>query len=195
MPANFAIASISFFALFLLNCNLPDCKKYSIMASHFILSKEIAYQKIQRMAYEIAEQNINEKQVILAGIRNSGVIIARVLFGYLKEVYKGKIIVIEIAIDKKNPKNLSLSEKINFDGQNIIVVDDVANSGKTLLYAIKPFLDFYPKKIQTLVLVERSYKEFPVSPDYVGLSISTALTEKIIVETTGDEIAGARLEV
>ena len=165
------------------------------MASHFILSKEIAYQKIQRMAYEIAEQNINEKQVILAGIRHSGVIIARILLGYLKEVYKGKIVIIEIVIDKKNPKNLSLSEKINFDGQNIIVVDDVANSGKTLLYAIKPFLDFYPKKIQTLVLVERSYKEFPVSPDYVGLSISTALTEKIIVETTEDEIEGARLEV
>ncbi len=165
------------------------------MASHFILSKEIAYQKIQRMAYEIAEQNINEKQVILAGIRNSGVIIAHILHGYLKEVYKGKIVIIEIAIDKKSPKNLSLSEKINFDGKNIIIVDDVANSGKTLLYAIKPFLDFYPKKIQTLVLVERSYKEFPVSPDYVGLSISTALTEKIIVETTEDEIEGARLEV
>jgi pyrimidine operon attenuation protein/uracil phosphoribosyltransferase len=165
------------------------------MASHFILSKEIAYQKIQRMAYEIAEQNINEKQVILAGIRNSGVIIARILHGYLKEVYRGKIVIIEIAIDKKSPKNLSLSEKINFDGKNIIIVDDVANSGKTLLYAIKPFLDFYPKKIQTLVLVERSYKEFPVSPDYVGLSISTALTEKIIVETTEDEIEGARLEV
>jgi len=165
------------------------------MASHFILSKEIAYRKIQRMAYEITEQNINEKQVILAGVRKSGVIIARILFGYLKEVYKGKIVIIEIAIDKKNPKNLTLSEKINFDGQNIIVVDDVANSGKTLLYAIKPFLDFYPKKIQTLVLVERSYKEFPVSPDYVGLSISTALTEKIIVETTEDAIEGARLEV
>ena len=66
------------------------------MASHFILSKEIAYQKIQRMAYEIAEQNINEKQVILAGIRNSGVIIARILHGYLKEVYRGKIVIIEI---------------------------------------------------------------------------------------------------
>lgn len=163
------------------------------MPGHLILSKEIAYRKIQRMAYEIAEQNINEKQVILAGIRNSGVIIARILHGYLKEVYKGKIVIIEIAIDKKNPKNLSLSKEINFDGQNIVVIDDVANSGRTLLYAIKPFLDFYPKKIQTLVLVERSYKEFPVSPDYVGLSIATALTERIIVETTKDEIEGARL--
>lgn len=165
------------------------------MTSHLILSKEIAYRKLQRMAYEIAEQNISEKQVILAGIRKSGVIIARVLHGYLKEVYKGKIEIIEIAIDKKNPKNVSLSKESNFDGRNIIVVDDVANSGRTLLYAIKPFLDFYPKKIQTLVLVERSYKEFPVSPDYVGMSVSTALTQKIIVETLGEEIDGARLEV
>ena len=164
------------------------------MPGHLILSKEIAYRKIQRMAYEIAEQNISEKQVILAGIRNSGVIIARILHGYLKQVYKGKIVIIEIAIDKKNPKSLSLSKEINFDGQNIIVIDDVANSGRTLLYAIKPFLGFYPKKIQTLVLVERSYKEFPVSPDYVGFSISTALDERIIVETDGDEIIGARLE-
>ena len=75
----------------------------------------------------------------------------------------------------------------------IIITDDVSNSGKTLLYAMKPFLGFYPKKIQTLVLVERSHKEFPVSPDYVGLSVSTALTEKITVETKDGEIEEARL--
>lgn len=162
------------------------------MPSHFILSKEIAYQKLQRMAYEIVEQNMNEQQIILAGIKESGSIIAQILFSFLKEIFKGEIVVMEIAIDKKDPKKISLSKKINFDDKIIIVVDDVANSGKTLLYAIKPFLDFYPKKIQTLVLVERSYKEFPVSPDYVGLSVSTALTEKIIVETSKG-VEGARL--
>jgi pyrimidine operon attenuation protein/uracil phosphoribosyltransferase len=164
------------------------------MPAHFILSKEIAYQKLHRMAYEIAEQNMEEKQLILAGIKESGSIIARILFSFLKEIFKGEIVVMEIAIDKKDPKNISLSQKLNFDNKIIIVVDDVANSGKTLLYAIKPFLDFYPKKIQTLVLVERSYKEFPVSPDYVGLSVSTALTEKIIVETSKGKIEGARLD-
>lgn len=163
------------------------------MPDHFILSKEIAYQKIHRMAYEIVERNINEKEIILAGIKENGSIIAQVLGTFLKDIYKGKIKIVEIIIDKKNPKNLSLSEEINFDNKIIIVIDDVANSGKTLLYAIKPFIEFYPKKIQTLVLVERSYKEFPVSPDYVGLSLSTALTEKIIVETLNGEIEGAKL--
>lgn len=163
------------------------------MAAHLILSKEIAYRKLQRMAYEIVEQNINEEQIILAGIKENGKIISRILHSYLKEIFKGEVILIEIALDKRDPKFISLSENINFDNRVIIVTDDVANSGKTLLYAIKPFLEFYPRKIQTLVLVERSYKEFPIAADYVGLSVSTAFTEKIIVETKNNEIEGASL--
>jgi len=163
------------------------------MAAHQILSKEIAYRKLQRMAYEIAEQNINEDHIILAGIKENGSIISKILYGFLKDTYKGEVTTIEIALDKRDPKNISLSEKINFDNKIIIVTDDVANSGRTLLYALKPFLECYPKKIQTLVLVARSYKEFPVAPDYVGLSVSTAFTEKIIVETSKHEIEGAKL--
>jgi pyrimidine operon attenuation protein/uracil phosphoribosyltransferase len=162
--------------------------------THFILSKEIAYRKMQRMAYEIVERNSNEKQIILAGIKENGLIIAEILYGFLKEIFKGELSVIAIALDKRNPKNISISDEINFDDKVIVITDDVANSGRTLLYALKPFLAFYPKKIQTLVLVERSHKEFPVTPDYVGLSIATALSEKIIVETEDREIAGARLD-
>jgi pyrimidine operon attenuation protein/uracil phosphoribosyltransferase len=162
--------------------------------THFILSKEIAYRKMQRMAYEIVERNSNEKQIILAGIKENGLIIAEILYGFLKEIFKGELSVIAIALDKRNPKNISISDEINFDDKVIVITDDVANSGRTLLYALKPFLAFYPKKIQTLVLVERSHKEFPVTPDYVGLSIATALSEKIIVETENREIAGARLD-
>ncbi len=163
------------------------------MAGHLIFSKEIAYQKIHRMAYEIVEQNVKEKEILLAGIKENGSVIANSLYNFLKEIFKGKIQIIEIRIDKKDPKNISLSEKIDFNDKVIIVVDDVANSGKTLLYALKPFLEFYPKKIQTLVLVERSYKEFPIAPDYVGLSVSTASSEKIIVEVSKGRIERATL--
>lgn len=163
-------------------------------SGHFILSKEIAYRKLQRMAYEIVERNTDEPQIILAGIKESGLIIAEILHGFLKEIFKGDITVIAVSLDKKNPKNISLSGDIDFENKIIIVTDDVANTGRTLLYALKPFLSFYPKKIQTLVLVERSHKEFPVSADYVGLLISTALSEKIIVETEGRDILGARIQ-
>jgi pyrimidine operon attenuation protein/uracil phosphoribosyltransferase len=164
------------------------------MTANFILSKEIAYRKIQRMAYEIVERNSNEKEIIVAGIKESGLIIANLLKGFLKEIFNGEIIILEITIDKKDPKKVSFSPETDFENKIVIVVDDVSNTGKTLLYSLKPLLNFYPEKIQTLVLVERSHKEFPVSPDYVGLSVSTALSEKIIVETEAGEIAGARIE-
>ena len=162
-------------------------------ADNSILSAEIARKKLQRMAFEIVEKNIGEKEIILAGIKESGLIIANIIKAFLQDVFKGKISVIEIDIDKKNPKNISIPKENNFDNAVIIITDDVANTGKTLLYAIKPFLEFNPKKIQALVLVERSYKQFPVAPDYVGMSVSTATDEKIIVETNGTEILGARL--
>ncbi len=158
-----------------------------------ILSAEIARKKLQRMAFEILEKNIGEKEIILAGIKDSGLIIANIIKAFLQDVFSGNIKVIEINIDKKNPKIISIPKENTFDDAVIIIIDDVANTGKTLLYALKPFLEFYPKKIQVLVLVERSYKQFPVAPDYVGMSVSTATDEKIIVETNGTEILGARL--
>ena len=76
----------------------------------------------------------------------------------------------------------------------VILIDDVCNSGKTLLYSIKPFLDLHPKKIQTLVLVERSHNAFPVKADYVGLSVATTLQEHIYVEVEKGFVKGAWLE-
>ncbi len=87
------------------------------MAAHQILSKEIAYRKLQRMAYEITERNIDEKQIILAGIKENGSIISKILYTFLKDIFKGEVSIIEIALDKKDPKNISLSEKIDFDEQ------------------------------------------------------------------------------
>ena len=76
---------------------------------------------------------------------------------------------------------------------SVIIVDDVANTGRIIMHALKPFLDFQPKKIQTFVLVERSHKLFPIQNDYKGLSIATTLLEHISVETSGDDITGAWL--
>jgi pyrimidine operon attenuation protein / uracil phosphoribosyltransferase len=163
-------------------------------SNNLILTADIVRKKLQRMAFEIIEKNIGEKEIILAGIKDSGLIIANIIKAFLQDVFKGKISVIEIDIDKKDPKKISISESINFDDAVVIITDDVANTGKTLLYALKPLMDFYPKKIQALVLVERSHKEFPVAPDYVGLSIATATDEIIIVEANDKGILGARLE-
>ena len=160
----------------------------------YILSKEVVGKKLQRMAYEILENNIDEKEIILAGIRESGSVVAKVIQQMLGEISSIKTDLITITLDKKEPTDVSLSRSIDFNGKVIILIDDVSNSGKTLLYALKPFIAFHPRKIQTLVLVERTHTSFPVRPDYVGLSIATTLEEHIFVEVKGTEITGAYLK-
>ena len=160
----------------------------------YILSKEVVEKKLRRMAFEILENNIDEKEIILAGIRESGSVVAKVIQQRLGEISSIKTELITISLDKKEPTDFSLSRSIDLNGKVIILIDDVSNSGKTLLYALKPFIEFHPKKIQTLVLVERTHTSFPVRPDYVGLSIATTLQEHIFVEVKGTEITGAYLK-
>lgn len=166
----------------------------SIADKNYILDQLVAEKKMRRIALEIIENNAGEKELILAGIRGSGSVVAKCIQKMLAEISDVKTEVISLTLDKKEPKEVLLSQKIDFNNKVIIVVDDVANSGKTLLYAMKPFLEFQPKKIQTLVLVGRSHNSFPVHPDYVGLSIATTLQEHIYVEVNEDKVLGAYLK-
>ena len=159
----------------------------------YILSKEVVEKKLRRMAYEILENNIDETEIILAGIRESGSVVARVIQKMFGEISPIKTDLITITLDKKQPTEVSLSKTFDFNNKVIIVIDDVSNSGKTLLYALKPFIAFHPRKIQTLVLVERTHTSFPVRPDYVGLSLATTIQEHIFVEVSGEEVVGAYL--
>lgn len=160
----------------------------------YILSKQVAEKKMLRMAFEILENNIDEKEIILAGIRESGSVVARVIQKMLGEISSIKTELITITLDKKQPAEVSLSKSFDFNNKVIVLIDDVSNSGKTLLYALKPFIAFHPKKIQILVLVERTHTSFPVRPDYVGLSLATTMQEHIFVEVKDETITGAYLQ-
>lgn len=163
-----------------------DTKKY-------ILDSATAEKKLRRMALEVVENNLDEKEVILAGIRESGTVIARTIQRMIGEISSLKAHLITVTLDKREPRDIQLSETLDFDNKVIILIDDVSNSGKTLLYALKPFLAFTPKKIQTLILVERKHNSFPVRPDYIGLSLATTLQEHIFVEVDQDTVTGAYL--
>ena len=163
-----------------------DTKKY-------ILDSATAEKKLRRMALEVVENNPDEKEVILAGIRESGTVIARAIQQMITEISSLKVHLITITLDKKEPRDIQLSETLDFDNKVVILIDDVSNSGRTLLYALKPFLAFAPKKIQTLILVERKHNSFPVRPDYIGLSLATTLQEHIFVEVDKDRVTGAYL--
>ena len=165
----------------------------TVQTKNCILDRKAIDQKMKRMALEVAEQNLDENELIIAGINGNGEIVAKNLVRQLEKIHSFKIQVTTIQLNKKNPLEVSLANILQLDNKSIIVVDDVANTGRIMLYALKPFLQCYPKKIQTLVLVERSHKLFPIQNDYTGLSITTTLQEHIAVETAQDEITGAWL--
>lgn len=165
----------------------------TVQTKNCILNRQAILQKMKRMALEVAEQNLDEQELIIAGINGNGEIVARILTEELNKVYSFKTQTITIRINKKEPLQVSLIEEIDFNNKTIIIVDDVANTGRIIMYALKPFLNFHPKKIQTLVLVERSHKLFPIQNDYTGLSVATTLQEHIAVETEGEKITGAWL--
>ena len=159
----------------------------------YILDKEGVKRKLRRMALEVAEQNSAEEELLIAGIVGTGEMVARAIAEELKRIFPVNVTVVTVQLDKKNPLEVSVEPGIDVQDKVIIITDDVANTGKTMFYALKPFMQAYPKKLQTLVLVERSHKLFPVQTDYTGLTIATTLQEHIAVEATGEEITGAWL--
>lgn len=161
---------------------------------NYILDSAAAEKKLRRMALEIIENNAEEKEIILAGIKESGSVVAKNIQKMMASFSPLKTELITITLDKKNPQQIAISNSIDFTDKVIVIIDDVANSGRTVLYALKPFLDFYPKKIQTLVLVERSHNSFPVRPDYIGLSVATTLQEHIFVEVDEEKVLGAYMK-
>ncbi|MEJ7913856.1 MAG: phosphoribosyltransferase family protein [Chitinophagaceae bacterium] len=164
-----------------------------ISAPSCILTAERIKRAIRRMAFQIAENNATETSIILAGIIGNGTVVAGQIRDELSRIINLPVVVYTVSLNKKKPLDATINSEMDFNGQVIILIDDVSNTGKTLLYALKPFLHFEPKKIQTLVLVERSHKLFAVQPDYVGLSVATTLQEHISVEIDGKQITGAWL--
>lgn len=171
-------------------------KQYLFMSEKkYILNKEAAQLKLKRLALEVAEELSEENTpIVLIGIAQNGMIIAQKMAELLSAYFNQNIPIIAATLNKNHPTDVVLSNEIDLNNKNIIVCDDVANSGKTLLYALKPLLNTHPKRIQILVLVERMHKLFPIKPDYVGLCITTTLEDNIIVEVEDNEIAGAYIE-
>ena len=151
--------------------------------SNIILNNQQIAHKIRRIAYQIYESNVDESELILAGISSSGFLFAKRLKAVLEEISDLKIKLCEVKIDKKNPLNgvttsLESSEYIN---KSIVLTDDVLNSGTTLIYGVKHFLEVPLKQFKTAVLVDRSHKKFPVKADFKGISLSTSLNEMVQV--------------
>lgn len=151
---------------------------------NIILNHQQILQKINRIAYQIYEDHYDQKEIILAGIAKSGYTFAAILKEKLESISSIRVELIELHIDKKNPLSKPVElpiDKSAFKQKTVIVVDDVLNSGKAMIYGLKAFLDAPLKSLSIAVLVNRSHNRYPLHADYVGLSLATTLKEHIEV--------------
>lgn len=161
-----------------------------------ILDKAALKQKIVRLAHEIVEDQFDEKEICLVGIVQGGFQVAKVLKKEIQKIKEVEVSISSIKIHKENPlvAPSDLSKSIDyFNGKAVILVDDVANSGRTIFYAFQQFLNIIPKTVKVAVLVDRKHKKFPVHCDYVGTSLGTTIKEHIEVVFNGNQVDAAYL--
>lgn len=152
-----------------------------------ILDDQQIRQKIKRLAIEILEHNFGESEIILAGLNNNGTGFAKLLLAELLPIAPAEtaFTLTRIHLNPANPVEYDPYIEMPADDlrdKPIIIVDDVANTGRTIFYAVQPLLKVLPKKVEVAVLVDRKHKSFPIKADYVGLSLATTLLENIEVQ-------------
>lgn len=161
-----------------------------------ILNHQQIKQKIKRIAYQVYENNFEEKQIIFAGIAPRGTQLSQLIYSEFTKICTIQAQQITIRLDKKNPAQsdiLMSTNGENIANQTIILVDDVLHTGRTFAYALKPFLEFRVKKLQTIVLVDRGHTSFPISADFAGYALSTTVLQHIDVRLDDPENFGVYL--
>ncbi len=157
---------------------------------NIILNKEEIQHKTKRIAYQIYETFVDEKEVVLAGISKSGFIFAQKIAEELEKISPIKITMCEVFVNKTNPQETietSISKE-EYTNKGLVLIDDVLNSGTTLIYGVKHFLGVPLNKFKTAVLVDRNHKKYPVKADFKGISLSTSLQEHIQVVFKKDDM-------
>lgn len=144
---------------------------------------------IKRIAYQIFESTIDETEIVIVGVGEQGKILSSLLGDALKKIGNSTLVFVNLTLDKTNPlgtikSSIPLSELKN---KSLIIVDDVLNTGSTLMYAVSFFLSIPVKQIKTAVMVNRNHKKFPIKADFKGISLSTSLNEHITVLLEGNK--------
>ena len=150
---------------------------------NIILDQKQIDHKIRRIAYQIYENNVSEKEVIIAGILENGFIFAKKIKNVIEKISPIKVVMCKVMIDKKNPI-LPITTSLEteaYKNKSLVLVDDVLHSGTTLIYGIKHFLQVPLKQFNTAVLVDRNHKKYPVKADFKGISLSTSINENVSV--------------
>lgn len=153
------------------------------MSQNIILNNQEIKHKITRIAYQIYETFVDEEEIVIAGIASNGFVFAKKITAELEKISILKVVLCEVYINKQNV-NASITTSLSVDqyeNKGLVLVDDVLNSGTTLIYGVKHFLEVPLKKLKTAVLIDRNHKKYPVKADFKGISLSTSLQEHVQV--------------
>ena len=147
------------------------------------------HSSIIRIAYQIYETNINETTLVLVGIEKKGTYLSKLIGLELCKISNIKLIHVTLELNKKKPQNTIQSSLpiSQIENHSIVIVDDVLNTGSTLIYAVNHFLQISVKQIKTVVMVNRNHKKYPIKADFKGLSLSTSLNDHVTVVLEGNE--------
>jgi pyrimidine operon attenuation protein/uracil phosphoribosyltransferase len=163
------------------------------MSKNIILSNQEIELTIKRIAYQIYETFVDEEEIVIAGIAANGSTFAKKITEALEKISTLKISLCEVQINKLNPESAVTTSltKEQYTNKGLVLVDDVLNSGTTLIYAVRHFLDVPLKKFKTAVLVDRNHKKYPVKADFKGISLSTSSLEhvQVVFDENGDSYA------
>lgn len=157
-----------------------------------ILNNDDVEKKIARIAFQIIEEYYEDKELLIVGISKNGFLLAEKIAKLVqRDLSKSKINLMELSINKRNPlkENVTISPNQSFGNKKVILVDDVLNSGKTLMHAASYIVSKDIKKMNTVVLVDRRHRNFPIKADWVGLTLSTTIQEHINVEILKNDIS------
>lgn len=161
-----------------------------------VLDEQAIRRALTRIAHEIIERNKGIKDCVLVGIRTRGIYLANRLSERIEQIEGSKIRVgeIDITLYRDDLTKITVDNEpvvkgndIPFDitNKNVILVDDVLFTGRTVRAAIDAVIDVgRPAAVQLAVLVDRGHRELPIRADYVGKNIPTSSSEKIVVELT-----------
>lgn len=155
-----------------------------------ILNHEQIQQKITRIAHEIIENTTEVDSLFIAGICGNGLIIAKEIEAIISQNSTLKLQTFEIILDKENPLGSEIKSSIDIaeiKESYVVLVDDVVNSGKTMQYALTKILEQNTKNIKTVALVDRTHRRFPIKCDFVGLTLSTTLQDRVEIELSEKE--------
>jgi len=155
--------------------------------------------KIKRLSHQILENNFDETSLVLIGLNQRGNILKNKISSILKTIYNGELIVYSLNSKRNSLKEIEVKEietiqENTIKNKTVIIFDDVVDSGQSLIYAVSHILKYEPAKIQTLALIDRNHRKFPVKVDYVGFHVATTLHENVVVEFNDENNSSAYLQ-